>query len=206
MDQAELVVADAAAWRSWLAIHHGTSPGVWLVLAKKGTVEPTTLSYDQALDEALCQGWIDGQLGRRDDRTFKRRFSPRTSKSIWSARNTTHIERLAAQGRLQPAGEAEVARALADGRWDAAYAGQADMGVPDDLVAALATRPEAAALFENLNSANRYAILFRIAQAKTAARANQITRLVDQLARGETIHPQRSRITAAAKKKRPPST
>jgi uncharacterized protein YdeI (YjbR/CyaY-like superfamily) len=190
MEQAELIVADARAWRAWLASHHATSPGVWLVLAKKGTTEPTSLSYDQALDEALCQGWIDGQLGRRDDQTFRRRFTPRTPKSIWSARNTTHIERLRTEGRLRAAGQAEVARAQADGRWDAAYAGQATMTVPADLLAAMATRPEAAAMFESLTSANRYAVLFRVSNAKTPqTRANQITRLVDMLARGETLHP-----------------
>jgi uncharacterized protein YdeI (YjbR/CyaY-like superfamily) len=194
MDPPELVLADAAAWRAWLAEHHATSPSVWLVLAKKGATEPTSLSYDQALDEALCQGWIDGQLARRDDQTFRRRFSARTPTSSWSARNTAHIERLRTEGRMQSAGEAEVTRAQADGRWDAAYAGQATMAVPDDLTAALAARPEAAATFESLNSANRYAVLFRVTRAKTpATRATQVARMVDMLARGETLHPPRPR-------------
>src|SRR5580658_7317002 len=114
MEHAELMVADAAAWRSWLADHHATSAGVWLVLAKKGMTEPTALTYDEALDEALCHGWIDGQLKSRNERTFLRRFTPRNPKSIWSERNTTHIERLRDEGRMRPAGEAEVERARAD--------------------------------------------------------------------------------------------
>ncbi len=194
MEHVELVVVDAIDWRAWLSEHHSTSPGVWLVLAKKGTTEPTSLTYDQALDEALCQGWIDGQLQGRDEATFQRRFTPRKPKSIWSERNTTHIERLRREGRMQEAGEAEVARAQADGRWEAAYAGQAAMAVPADLLAALKERPEAAAMFEALTSANRYAVLFRIVNAKKSeTRANQITRLVDMLARGETPHPQAKR-------------
>jgi uncharacterized protein YdeI (YjbR/CyaY-like superfamily) len=200
MDPSELVLADAAAWRVWLAEHHATSPSVWLVLAKKGITAPTSLSYDQALDEALCQGWIDGQLRGRDDQTFRRRFSARTPTSSWSERNTTHIERLRGEGRMQPAGEAEVTRAQADGRWDAAYAGQAAMTVPDDLTAALAARPEAAATFESLTGANRYAVLFRIARATTpATRATQLARMVDRLARGETLHPQAAPSTRRPK-------
>ncbi|HEY2213814.1 MAG TPA: YdeI/OmpD-associated family protein [Acidimicrobiales bacterium] len=202
VQQTELVVVDVDEWRAWLADHCATSSGVWLVLAKKGTTAPTSLSYDQALDEALCQGWIDGQLKSRDDATFRRRFTPRKPKSIWSERNTTHIERLRSEGRMQAGGEAEVAKAQADGRWDAAYAGQAAMAVPNDLVAALAAQPEAATMFETLTSANRYAVLFRIANAKKAeTRANQISRLVDMLARGETLHPQAKETQVPAKRR-----
>jgi uncharacterized protein YdeI (YjbR/CyaY-like superfamily) len=207
MEPSELAVANTEAWRAWLADHNATSPGVWLVLAKKGTKQPTSLSYDQALDEALCQGWIDGQLGRRDDQTFRRRFTPRKPKSIWSERNTNHIERLRAEGRMQAAGEAEVARARADGRWDAAYAGQAAMKVPDDLVAALAAQPKAAAMFDALSGSNRYAVLFRIANAKKPeTRAKQITRLVAMLARGETLHPQAALDLATVPPKKRSST
>ena len=141
MEVPELVVADAAAWQHWLRRHHGQSPGVWLVLAKKGTVDPTALSYDQALDEAICFGWIDGQTGRRDSTTFRRRFTPRKARSPWSQRNTAIAERLIATGRMQPAGEAEIAGAKGDGRWDAAYASQSRIEVPDDLAIALAAQP-----------------------------------------------------------------
>jgi uncharacterized protein YdeI (YjbR/CyaY-like superfamily) len=168
---------------------------VWLVLAKKGTTTPTSLTYAEALEEALCVGWIDGQLGRRDATTFRRRFTPRTARSPWSARNTEITQRLIDQGRLQPAGEAAVAAARADGRWDAAYAGQATMEVPDDLAAALAAQPRALAMFDILTSANRYAVLYRIGAAKKAeTRAARIATFVDMLARGETLHPQIRRM------------
>ncbi len=187
-----LTVADAEAWRSWLADHHADQSGVWLVLARKGTVDPTSLSYDQALDEALCHGWIDGQRRSRDAGTFVQRFTPRRARSPWSERNVGHVERLIKQRRMQPAGTAEVERAKADGRWQAAYAGQRTIAVPDDLAAALAAQPTALAMFEILTSQNRYAILYRIDGAKrTETRARRIEQFVAMLARGETIHPQR---------------
>lgn len=190
----ELVVRDAAAWRTWLARHHADPAGVWLVLAKKGTEKPTSLTYDQALEEALCHGWIDGQAGRRDDATYRQRFTPRRRRSAWSKRNTGIAERLIAEDRMRPAGHAEVERAKADGRWEAAYAGPASMEVPDDLVEALATEPKAKAMFDGLNSQNRYAILYRIATAKRAeTRARKIEQFVAMLSRGETVHPQKRR-------------
>ena len=189
----ELVVKDAAAWRAWLSEHHGDPDGVWLVLAKKGTEKPTSLSYDQALEEALCHGWIDGQARRRDETTYRQRFTPRRRRSSWSKRNTGHAERLLAEGRMHPAGVAEVERAKADGRWDVAYAGPAEIEVPPDLAKALAAEPKAQAMFEGLNSQNRYAVLYRIATAKRAdTRARRIEQFVAMLARGETIHPQKS--------------
>src|SRR6266567_8205570 len=118
--------------------HHANPTGVWLVLAKKGTEKPTSLTYDQALEEALCHGWIDGQAGRRDDATYKQRFTPRRRRSAWSKRNTDKAERLLAEGRMHPAGIAEMERAKADGRWEAAYGGSAQIEVPRELVAALA--------------------------------------------------------------------
>jgi uncharacterized protein YdeI (YjbR/CyaY-like superfamily) len=185
----ELIVVDAAAWRAWLGEWHG-SAGVWLVLAKKGTVDPTSLTYDQALEEALCHGWIDGQVGRRDERTYRQRFTPRRARSSWSQRNTALAERLQAEGRMHAAGVAEVERAKADGRWDAAYAGPASIEVPPDLAAALAAEPKALALFETLTGQNRYAILYRIATAKRAeTRARRIEQFVAMLARGETVYP-----------------
>ncbi len=152
----ELNVADVVAWRAWLGGHHAEPAGVWLVLAKRGTTEPTSLTYDQALEEALCQGWIDGQARRRDEVTYIQRFTPRRARSMWSARNVGIVERLTAEGRMLPAGLAEVARAKDDGRWQAAYAGPASMPVPEDLVAALAGEPTAQAMFEILTSQNRY--------------------------------------------------
>ncbi|CAL8975643.1 hypothetical protein CELL_02103 [Cellulomonas sp. T2.31MG-18] len=187
----ELVVADQQAWHAWLAEHADDGRGVWLVLAKKGTTEPTSLTYDQALDEALCQGWIDGQLKRRDATTYLQRFTARVARSPWSRRNTTLVARLLEEGRMQPRGLAEVERARADGRWDAAYAGPATSEVPPDLAAALAADPDAARTFAGLSSQNRFAILYRLGTVKRAeTRERRIGEFVAMLARGETLHPQ----------------
>jgi uncharacterized protein YdeI (YjbR/CyaY-like superfamily) len=189
----ELIVSDAAAWRVWLGKHHANPAGVWLVLAKKGTEEPTSLTYDQALEEALCHGWIDGQARRRDETTYRQRFTPRRRRSSWSKRNTGIAERLLAEQRMHPAGVAEVERAKADGRWDAAYAGPKSIEVPPDLAEALAAEPGAQTMFEGLTSQNRYAVLYRIATAKRGdTRARRIGEFVAMLGRGETIHPQKS--------------
>lgn len=188
----ELLVADVDAWRSWLGANHAEVDGVWLVLAKKGVVEPTSLRVADALQDALCFGWIDGQRRTRDDVTFLQRFTPRRKRSPWSKRNVGYVEALTAAGRVHDAGLAEVQRAKDDGRWAAAYGGAADHEVPDDLAAALAATPRAAAMFEILTSQNRFAILFRIGQAKRAdTKARRIDQFVSMLARGETIHPQR---------------
>ncbi len=188
----ELIVPDAAAWRRWLAEHHADPNGVWLVLAKRGTVSPTTLDYDQALDEALCHGWIDGQVRGRDEHTYRQRFTPRRARSPWSARNVGIVARLLAEGRMHPAGIAEVERAKSDGRWDAAYAGQSTAEVPEDLAAALAAEPRARAMFDILTARNRYAIVHRVTTAKRAdTRARRIAQFVAMLAAGETIYPQR---------------
>jgi uncharacterized protein YdeI (YjbR/CyaY-like superfamily) len=194
-DLPELCVPDAPAWRRWLAEHHGDEGGVWLVLAKKGTTEPTSLSYDQALDEALCFGWIDGQVRGGTDGVFRQRWTPRRPRSPWSRRNVEHVGRLVAEGRMQPPGMAEVERAKADGRWEAAYAGPATMEVPDDLAAALANEPRAQAMFEILTSQNRYSILLRLSQAKRPeTRRRRLEQYVEMLARGETIYPQKRRL------------
>ena len=191
----ELIVPDAAAWRRWLGANHANAAGVCLVLAKKGTTEPTGLTYDEALDEALSHGWIDGQTGRRDDATFRRMFTPRRARSGWSARNVEIVDRLRKEGRMHSGGEAEVARAQADGRWNAAYAGQATIEVPADLAAALCAEPHAHAMFDVLTSQNRYAIVLRTSNAKQAAtRARRIEQFVAMLARGETIYPQKKGI------------
>ena len=191
MELPELIVADAAAWRSWLNDNHAESRGVRLVLARKGTRPPTTLSYDEALDEAICFGWIDGQLGGRDRTTFLRRFTPRSARSPWSRRNVAIAERLSASGRMHRSGEDEIRRAKADGRWEAAYAGQSGAEVPEDLARALAANPRAQATFQTLTSANRYSIVYRIGSAKKVeTRARRVEQFVEMLARGETIHPQ----------------
>jgi uncharacterized protein YdeI (YjbR/CyaY-like superfamily) len=188
----ELIVADAAAWRNWLDEHHELSPGVLLVLAKKGITEPTSLTYDHALVEALCYGWIDGQVQRRDETTYRQRFTHRRSRSSWSRRNVGIVERLYVEGRMHPAGVAEVERAKADGRWEAAYAGSAGVEVPADLAAALAAEPRAQAMFEILTARNRYAVLYRIDTAKRAqTRTRRIEHFVAMLARGETVYPQK---------------
>jgi uncharacterized protein YdeI (YjbR/CyaY-like superfamily) len=196
-DQPELLVPDAAAWHGWLAANHADPTGVWLVLAKKAALAhpepPTTLTYAEALDEALCHGWIDGQARRRDDLTSFQRFTPRRARSPWSARNVGHIARLTDEGRMRPAGLAEVERARSDGRWEAAYAGPATAEVPDDVAAAIAADPAAAAMFGRLTSQNRYAILHRLGQLKRAeTRTRRIEEYVAMLARGETIYPQKS--------------
>ena len=188
----DLVVRDAAAWRAWLGRHHADSDGVWLVVAKKGTLKPTSLSYDQAVEEALCHGWIDGQARSLDEHTFRQRFTPRRRRSVWSKRNTGLAEQLQSEGRMHPAGVAEMERAKADGRWKAAYAGPASIKMPAELAVALAAEPNAKAMFEKLNSQNRYAVLYRIATAKRAeTRAQRIEKFVAMLARGETIYPQK---------------
>jgi len=196
-DLPELTVADVAAFRTWLGRHHADPAGVWVVLAKKGTTEPTSLTYDQAVEEALCHGWIDGQRRSRDERVFIQRFTPRRSRSPWSERNVGIVDRLVAEDRMHPAGMAEVARAKDDGRWEAAYSGQAAITVPDDLAAALAAEPRAAAMFEILTSQNRYSVLLRIDQAKRAdTRSRRVEQFVAMLARGETIHPQKRTLSA----------
>jgi uncharacterized protein YdeI (YjbR/CyaY-like superfamily) len=189
----ELVVPDAAGWHGWLDQHHSDHPGVWLVLHKKdGRV--TTLTYHQALDEALSFGWIDGQIGRRDEETYRQRFTPRRSSSPWSARNVEHVARLAEAGRMQPAGVTAVDAAKADGRWQAAYHGQANAQTPTDLSEALAASPAAAATYEQLDAANRYAIIYRLNAVKLPqTRTRKLAQYIDMLSRGDTIHPQKPR-------------
>lgn len=191
-DLPELAVVDAPAWRGWLGEHHGDKIGVWLVLAKKGTSIPTTLTYDQALEEALCHGWIDGTLRRRDEGTYCQRFTPRLARSAWSKQNVGHVARLLREGRMHAAGLAAVERAQANGRWEAAYDSPSRMVVPADLAAALSSHPRARAQFEILTSQNRFAVLHRIGSAKRAAtRARRIEQFVAMLNQGKTVYPQR---------------
>ncbi len=198
-DLPQLLLPDAAAWRAWLGEHHARSAGVWLRLAKKGTLEPTRLLYPDALEEALCYGWIDGQVRRFDALTYRQRFTPRRPRSTWSQNNVAHVRRLIEHGRMHAAGLAAFERARDDGRVDDAYPGSARATVPEDLAAALAASPAALSFFEGLSSQNRYAILYRVGQAKRAdTRARRIAQFVAMLARGETIHPRGARETRGA--------
>ena len=188
-----LSFANAAAFEAWLAGQPPGAPGAWLRFAKAGAAEPT-VSKSDAIDSALAYGWIDGQLGKVDEHFFKTRFTPRKPRSPWSQVNRDRVAALAQAGRMTPAGEEQVALARADGRWDAAYAPASTIETPDDLAAALSRDREAQTLFKELDAANRYAVLYRIQQTKTAARrAAKITDLVAMLARGETIHPRKGR-------------
>ncbi len=184
-----LSFATSDAFESWLAGHHETSPGVWLKFRKKapGVV---ALDYAQALDVALCHGWIDGQKRAFDDQHWLQRFTPRRPRSKWSQINRDKVTRLEGAGRMRPAGLAEVERAKADGRWDAAYASPRNATVPADLAAALAAEPAAARFFETLDGANRYAVLYRVHDAKKPeTRARRIEQFVTMLAEGRTLHP-----------------
>jgi len=192
----ELVVKNVAAWRKWLSANHAKSQGVRLVFAKKGTTSPTSLKYDEALEVALTQGWIDGQGHGRDGGTYTIRFTPRRTRSVWSNRNTVIAERLISEGLMQPAGLAEIERAKADGRWAKAYEGPATIDVPKDLADALRAKPKAQAMFAILSAQNRYAVLYRIHGAKKPeTRARRIEQFVDMLARGETIYAQRKALS-----------
>ena len=194
----ELLVRDAAEWRTWLEQNHDTSPGVWLVLHKKGG-SITELDYEAALQEALCFGWIDGQGKRRDDDSSLQRMTRRGPKSVWSARNVDRIEKLEAAGRMTAAGRTAVDAAKADGRWEAAYSGQASAEVPADLAAAIAAVPEAQAMFDVLTSVNRYALIYRTNSVKQAStRERKIAGFVEMLARGETPYPQKKRPAGEA--------
>ena len=178
-----------AAWESWLQAEHASSPGVWLKIAKKGA-GAQTVTYPEALAVALCFGWIDGQKGRLDDDYWLQRFTPRKPGSRWSRINTDKAAELIEAGRMRPAGLAEVEQARADGRWAAAYEPQSTSAVPDDLAAELARDESARAFFETLNSANRYAILYRIGSAqRPETRARRIAKYVAMLAEHKKIYP-----------------
>jgi uncharacterized protein YdeI (YjbR/CyaY-like superfamily) len=184
-----LAFASAESWETWLAEQPRTSPGLWLKLAKKSVATPK-LTKQEAIDGALIHGWIDGQLGALDDDYFLIRFTPRRAKSRWSKLNCERAEKLMSRGRLAPAGLAEVNAAKADGRWEAAYQSQSRAAVPDDLRKALAASPAARDFFEQLDSANRYAILYRLHHAKDAeTRKARLAKFIAMLEAGETIHP-----------------
>lgn len=179
----------AAAWRAWLEAHHAGHAGGWLKLYKKGAAEPLP-TYAEALDEALCYGWVDGRKRTGDDGHYLQHFTPRRPRSVWSQRNKAHVARLTAEGRMRPAGLASVEAARANGAWEAAYAPQSTMDVPEDFAAALAEAPEAAAFFEALSRTNRYAFLYRIQSVKKAeTRARKIAWAIAKLSEGWAPHP-----------------
>lgn len=175
-------------WADWLAKQHDKSTGVWLKLAKKDSRIPS-VTYDEALDVALCYGWIDGQKKGFDDKYWLQKFTPRGPKSIWSKINTEKAEKLIKSGEMKPAGLKAVEAARQDGRWDAAYASQKNISVPEDFQAALDTNKKAKAFFATLNSVNRYAILFRIQTARKAeTRAKRIQQFIEILDKNEKIY------------------
>jgi uncharacterized protein YdeI (YjbR/CyaY-like superfamily) len=184
-DFPELPFASAEAWDDWLAANHGSADGVWVKIAKKGAGIPT-VAYPEVLDVAISYGWIDGQRRALDDTWFLQKFTPRRARSRWSRINREKATRLIEEGRMRPAGLAEVERAKADGRWDAAYDSPRNITVPPDLQAELDADPE---FFDRLNSQNRYAILYRLQDAKRPeTRARRLEQFVGMLKRGETIH------------------
>jgi uncharacterized protein YdeI (YjbR/CyaY-like superfamily) len=181
--------AEARLWAAWLDEHHATSSGVWLRIAKKAS-GTASVTYDEALEVALCYGWIDGQKKSYDDASWLQKFTPRRLKSIWSKVNCAKAEKLIARGEMKPAGLAAVNQAKQDGRWDAAYDSQNSASIPDDFQAALDQHEGARAFFATLNSRNRYAILFRIQTAKKAeTRAKRIEQFIQMLANHEMVYP-----------------
>ncbi|MCZ2815671.1 YdeI/OmpD-associated family protein [Modestobacter sp. VKM Ac-2984] len=180
--------ATAADFDAWLAAEHDRAPGLFLRVAKKSAGIPS-LTAAEAVEVALCHGWIDGRANRVDDDWFTVRYTPRRPKSVWSQKNVQSVARLTAEGRMRPAGLAAVAAAQADGRWDRAYAGPATITVPEDLTAALAAEPGAAEAFAGLDGANRYAVLWRVHTAATPqTRAKRIAACVQLLAEGRRFH------------------
>ena len=178
--------ASREAWEAWLDVNHATTPGLWLKFAKKGSGVPSVV-YPEAVEAALCYGWIDGQAASFDDTYSLQRFTPRTRRSKWSKINTERALRLIEAGRMQPAGLAAIQQAQADGRWEQAYDSPRNATVPDDLQRALDENPAAAVFFAELTGSNRYAVLYRIQDAKKSeTRARRIQQFVEKLARRET--------------------
>jgi uncharacterized protein YdeI (YjbR/CyaY-like superfamily) len=181
--------ASALEWERWLEDHHAGSEGVWIEIAKKD-VPIDSVRYPEVLESALCFGWIDARRKGLDEQFFLQRFTPRRPRGRWSRINRDTATRLIAEGRMRPAGMAEVRRAQADGRWEGAYEGQSRSTVPEDLQRELDARPEARAFFAELSSQNRYAILYRLQDAKRPdTRARRLAKFIAMLEAGETIHP-----------------
>ena len=183
-----VLFADRAEFRAWLGAHHDSQPGLWLRIARVAS-PLQSITYAEALDVALCFGWIDGVRKSHDADSFLQKFTPRRKRSIWSKRNREHVARLVASGEMQPAGLAAVEAARADGRWDRAYDAPGTATVPPDLQEALDANPEARAFFATLKGMNRYAILHRVTTAvKPETRARRIAGFVAMLQRKETLY------------------
>ena len=188
LELAPTLFKSAKAFEAWLKKNHATSEGLWLKIAKRGSNEPS-VTYPEAVEIALCWGWIDGQKKSFDDQHYLQRFTPRRARSVWSKINVEKVQALIEAGRMQAPGQAQVEAAKADGRWARAYDGARTSTVPEDLQAALEAEPAAKTFFASINASNRYAILWRIQTAARAeTRARRIAQLVGMLARGETIH------------------
>ncbi len=182
-----LQFAETGEWAQWLEEHHGQVSGVWLKLARKGS-PTTTVSYAQALEEALCFGWIDGVVNRLDEHFYLQRFTPRRPRSKWSQINRDKVTALIERGRMRPAGQAQIDSAMADGRWDAAYPAQSQAQVPDDLLRALDAHPKAKAFFATLTGSRRYAFLHRLHDVRQAERrAKRIAHYIELLDAGRTL-------------------
>lgn len=189
MNDHKITFANQEDWEAWLGSNGEAVTGVWLRIAKKSAEQPT-LTYAQALEGAICYGWIDGQKQAESEHYWLQRFTPRTTKSIWSKINKAKAEALISAGRMHPTGLREINRAKQDGRWEAAYSSASTSTVPDDLQHALNRNPKAKQFFATLNSQNRYAILFRIQNVKRAeTRARKISQFIDMLNNGEKIYP-----------------
>jgi len=187
-DLAPRLFKNARAFEAWLKKHHASSDGLWLQIAKKGADQPS-VTYPEAVEIALCWGWIDGQKKGLDDQHFLQRFTPRRARSIWSKINVDKVAALIEAGRMQPAGQAQIDAAKADGRWDKAYDGARTATMPDDLQAALDANAKAKSFFATINASSRYAVLWRVQTAvKPETRARRIAQLVEGLARGEAPH------------------
>lgn len=188
LELAPTLFKSAKAFEAWLKKNHATSDGLWLKIAKRGSNEPS-VTYPEAVEIALCWGWIDGQKKSLDDQHYLQRFTPRRARSVWSKINVEKVQALIDAGRMQAPGQAQIEAAKADGRWARAYDGARTSTVPEDLQAALEAEPAAKTFFASINASNRYAILWRIQTAARAeTRARRIAQLVGMLARGETIH------------------
>ncbi|MFY0255313.1 YdeI family protein [Chitinophaga sp. 30R24] len=183
-----MIFSTQAEWAHWLEENHATAKGIWLRMYKKNS-GLTSINYAQALDEALCYGWIDGTVKSYDDTSFIQKFTPRRPKSNWSEKNTQHVERLTAASKMKPAGIREVDAAKADDRWEKAYHSGSNAAVPDDFLAALKKNKKAKTFFDTLNKQNLYAIYFRLQTAKSPeTRAKRIATFIEMLARQEKFH------------------
>lgn len=203
----KLTVPNAIAWACWLAENGSTSKGVSLTLAKKGIDKPTTLTRNEAVEEALCHGWIDGQVNSIDEKTYMQRYTPRAAKSVWSKKNVGIVEQLEQQGRMQAAGRAAVEAAKLDGRWQRAYSGTANLDEMRDLIDAVSESPIALETWENLSRGEKSQVYFRLAALKTeAGRAKHIREYVGKLQRIKADAPMALALQSSAKSRKRPSS